>query len=169
MATMLRKKICMVGSYGVGKTSLVRRFVDSIFDERYLTTIGVKIDKKEIAAEGHDLTLVIWDLAGEDEITKLRLSHLRGAAGYILVADGCRPSTLEKAEELHRRVRDTLGDVPFIFALNKADLLANRQVPASELDRLRALGWECYETSAKTADAVENLFQTLACKMLNQA
>ena len=169
MRPVVRKKICMVGSYGVGKTSLVRRFVESIFDDRYLTNIGVKIDKKQIAADDCDITLVIWDLAGEDEITKLRLSHLRGAAGYILVADGCRPATLQKAKELQQRVRDHLGDVPFLLALNKSDLVDNWQVPPSELDRLRTRGWDCYQTSAKTGDATENLFQTLAFKMLNKS
>lgn len=166
MPLAVQKKICMVGSYGVGKTSLVRRFVESLFDDRYLTNIGVKIDKKKIATKEHDLTLVIWDLAGEDEITKLRLSHLRGAAGYILVADGCRPGSLEKAEELHLRVRASLGEVPFILALNKMDLLDKWRVPATELDRLRSLGWDCFQTSAKTGDAVEGMFQTLANKML---
>jgi small GTP-binding protein len=169
MAVLLRKKICMIGSYGVGKTSLVRRFVESLFDDRYLTNIGVKIDKKQISAKDADVTLVIWDLAGEDEITTLRLSHLRGAAGYILVADGCRPDSLEKAQELQQRVRGTLGDVPFMLALNKVDLLENWRVPAAELDRLRALGWDCCQTSAKTADAVDELFHTLACKMLNNS
>ena len=76
-----KKKICMVGACGVGKTSLVRRFVESIFDESYQTTIGVKIDKKLLELDGREVTLVIWDLAGEDEFAQVREAHLRGAAG----------------------------------------------------------------------------------------
>jgi len=80
----------MVGQFGVGKTSLVRRFVDSIFDERYLSTIGVKIDRKDVTIGSASVTLMLWDLAGEDDLAQLKVSHLRGASGYILVADGCR-------------------------------------------------------------------------------
>src|SRR6204780_5202049 len=87
---MLKKKICMVGEFGVGKTSLVRLFVDSIFDERYLTTIGVKIDRKDVTVGSASVTLMLWDLAGEDDLAQLKVSHLRGASGYILVPTGAR-------------------------------------------------------------------------------
>ena len=82
---MLKKKICMVGQFAVGKTSLVRRFVDSIFDERYLTTIGVKIDRKDVTIDGKSITLMLWDLAGEDELAQLNVSHLR-----VGLHPGCR-------------------------------------------------------------------------------
>ena len=94
---MLKKKICMVGQFGVGKTSLVRRFVHSIFDDRYLTTIGVKIDRKDVSIDGQALTLMLWDMAGEDDLAELNVSHLRGASGYILVADGCRVDHARKS------------------------------------------------------------------------
>src|SRR5580700_10653949 len=93
---MLQKKICMLGSFSVGKTSLVRRFVESIFSDRYLTTVGVKIDKKVVQVNGQDVTVMLWDLYGEDEFQKIRMSYLRGASGYLLVADGTRLATLEK-------------------------------------------------------------------------
>jgi small GTP-binding protein len=168
MPAALHQKICMVGSYGVGKTSLVRRFVESIFDERYLTNIGVKIDKKEVALRDTLLTMVIWDLAGEDEMTQVRPSHLRGAAGYILVADGCRPASLDKAADLHHQLQETLPDVPFVLALNKVDLIENWAVPPQRQDELRNRGWDIFETSAKTGSGVENVFQTLANKMLSR-
>src|SRR3984957_8008415 len=99
---MLKKKICMVGQFGVGKTSLVRRFVDSIFGESYLSTVGVKIDRKDVTVGSIAMRLMLWDLAGEDERTKLKMSHLRGASGYILVVDGCRAASLAKAIELQQ-------------------------------------------------------------------
>src|SRR6478672_9470880 len=117
---MIRKKICMVGLYGVGKTSLVKRYVESIFDERYHTTIGVKIDKKDVVVDGRDVSLAIWDMAGEDEIAQVRLSHLRGASGYLLVADGTRRASVDKALELRSRIEQQTGALPFVLVVNKA-------------------------------------------------
>ena len=166
MTPAIQKKICTVGSYAVGKTSLVRRFVEGIFDDRYLTNIGVKIDKKVVIAGGRTVNMVVWDLAGEDAMTTLRMSHMRGASGYILVADGCRAATLDKAEELHQRLQEPLGAVPFVLALNKADVLDQWEVTTQSVDRLRAAGWPVFLTSAKTGNTVEDLFLTLAQKML---
>ncbi|HME08132.1 MAG TPA: ADP-ribosylation factor-like protein, partial [Bryobacteraceae bacterium] len=105
---MLQKKICMLGAYAVGKTSLVRRFVESIFDEKYHTTLGVKIDKCEVEIGDIHLTLVLWDLAGDDEMEQVKLTHVRGASGFILVVDGCRKSTLDRAFALRERVEEAL-------------------------------------------------------------
>jgi small GTP-binding protein len=156
---MLKKKLCMVGAFGVGKTSLVRRFVDSIFDERYLTTVGVKIDRKDMNIDGKSLTLMLWDLAGEDDLAQLNVSHLRGASGYILVADGCRASTLEKAVELQQRVTQALGPLPFVLVENKADLRDQWEV---QNKRVAEYGWPTFETSAKTGTGVEEMFVGLA-------
>jgi small GTP-binding protein len=82
----LQKKICMIGAFSVGKTSLVKRYVQSVFSETYLTTVGVKIDKKTVDVSGRTVNLILWDVAGEDDIGSLRMSYLRGAAGYVLVA-----------------------------------------------------------------------------------
>lgn len=96
---MIQKKIVMLGSFAVGKTSLVARYVRSIFSEKYLTTIGVKVDKKEVAlGDGlPTVLLLLWDIYGDDEFQAIRPSLLRGASGYFLVADGTRPSSLERA------------------------------------------------------------------------
>src|SRR5271169_437320 len=102
---MIQKKICMLGSFAVGKTSLVRRFVESIYSETYQTTVGVKIDKKVVALDRVEITLVLWDLYGEDDFQKMRWSYLRGAAGYLLVADGTRRATLERAVALEQKAR----------------------------------------------------------------
>ncbi|MCL4851256.1 MAG: GTP-binding protein [Bryobacteraceae bacterium] len=162
----IQKKVCMVGAFAVGKTSLVKRFVESIFDERYHTTIGVKIDRKYLTVKGRDVNLVLWDLAGDDELAQLRMSHLRGASGYILVADGSRPATLDKAIELQSRVESTLGSVPFVLALNKADLVHEWRIDAGAVAALERSGWTIFNTSAKVGSGVEHLFETLAAKML---
>jgi small GTP-binding protein len=160
---MLKKKICMVGHFGVGKTSLVRRFVDSIFDERYLTTVGVKIDRKDVTIGGETVTLMLWDLAGEDDLAQLKVSHLRGASGYILVVDGCRAATLKKAAELQQRITQMLGPLPFILVLNKADLRDQWEIQSAEVEQY---GWPIFEASAKAGRGVEEMFLGLAARLL---
>ena len=165
---MLQKKICLLGAFAVGKTSLVMRYVDSIFSDKYHTSVGVKIDKKKLTVDEQDVTLMIWDLAGQDELTRLRTSYLRGAAGYIVVADGTRPFSLETAVNMYKEAREFTGDVPFIVAINKADLQneANWQVDAEQLALLKEQGAEIILTSAKNDEQVEEMFQRLTKKML---
>src|SRR6476646_4084170 len=140
---MLKKKICIVGSFGVGKTSLVRRFVDSIFSESYLATVGVKIDRKDVTIGSASVTLMLWDLAGEDDLAQLNVSHLRGSSGYILVADGCRATTLAKAMDIQNRIAQILGPLPFVLVLNKADLRDQWEVQGTTVE---GYGWVTFET-----------------------
>jgi len=156
----------MAGSFHVGKTSLVRRFVEGIFSDHYLTTIGAKIDNKPVTVDGQSFKMVIWDLEGKDELTQIRTSHLRGAAGFILVADGSRAQTLDKAIELHERITYETGPIPFIVALNKADLTQQWEIRDPALEALRSKGWPYLLTSAKNGRCVEELFLGLARKML---
>src|SRR5271170_1310300 len=95
----------MLGSFAVGKTSLVRRYVLSQYDDKYLTTVGVKVDKKTIRVGNDDVMLMLWDIYGEDDFQKLRMANLSGSNGYLLVADGTRRATLEKALEVNERVQ----------------------------------------------------------------
>jgi len=120
---MIQKKICMLGSFAVGKTSLVRRFVESIFSETYHTTVGVKIYKKIVDIDGAEINLVLWDLYGDDDFQKIRWSYFQGSSGYLLVADGTRRATIDKAIELEERARKEIGAVPFVFVVNKCDLV----------------------------------------------
>lgn len=159
---MRQKKICMLGAFGVGKTSLVRRYVHSIFSDAYLTTVGVKIDKKTVAIGESSLDLILWDIAGEDEVSAVRMSYVRGAAGYLLVVDGTRAETLVTAQSIRSRLDAEIGRIPFILLLNKCDLqnewtLAEESVQALEND-----GWPLLRTSAKTGEGVEAAFRQLA-------
>ena len=159
---MLQKKICLLGAFGVGKTSLVRRFVDTIFSDAYLTTVGVKIDKKLLTVGSEQMALILWDIAGEDDIAAVRVSYLRGAAGYLLVIDGTRPETLDTAVSIQGRVDAEIGSVPFVALLNKADLEEDWTIPMERIAQLEAAGWQFRRTSAKTGAAVEETFQELA-------
>jgi small GTP-binding protein len=162
---MLQKKVCMLGAFGVGKTSLVRRYVQSIFSDNYLTTVGVKIEKKTLSVEGESLVLLLWDIAGEDEVAPIRTSYLRGAAGYFLVADGTRAETLAVARSIHSRVEAEIGPVPFLLLLNKADLQESWDISEDALATLESTGWTIVRTSAKTGRGVEEAFQELATRL----
>ena len=163
---MIQKKICMLGSFSVGKTSLVARFVSSVFSDKYLTTVGVKIDKKALTVDGDDVTLMLWDIYGEDDFQKLRMSYLRGASGYLLVVDGTRRATLDIALQVHQQI----GALPFIVCLNKADLRDQWEI---DLDlvaaRAREDGWVVIETSAKLGVGVEEAFTQLTRRMLSES
>ncbi len=163
--TMLQKKICMLGGFSVGKTSLVKRYIQSIFSESYLTTVGVKVDKKTINLPGKTVNLIIWDLAGEDDIQSLRMSYLRGASGYILVADGTRRSTLDVARSLQERVKADFGPLPFAFLLNKSDLTDQWSVSDAEIASMRQNGWWVRSSSARTGEGVEDAFTDLAVRV----
>lgn len=163
---MLQKKICMLGSFAVGKTSLVRRYVESIYSDVYQTTVGVKVDKKVVTVDTWEMTMVLWDLYGEDEFQKMRWSYLRGSAGYLLVGDGTRRATLDKAFLLEERVRKEVGEIPFIFVINKCDLVADWQLDDSLESQFAAKNWIVLRSSAKTGENVEEAFSQLARKML---
>lgn len=159
---MIQKKVSMLGSFSVGKTSLVRRYVHSIFSEQYKTTIGVKIDKREVEVGDKTVNLVLWDIHGDDEFQPIRPAVLRGTAGFLLVIDPTRPATLEVARELVERFRKELGDVPFLALLNKCDLETDWAIPPEELEALAADGWVLRKTSAKSGFGVEEAFLELA-------
>jgi len=163
---MLQKKICMLGSFAVGKTSLVRRYVESIYSDTYHTTVGVKIDKKMVQVGPREVTLILWDLYGEDEFQKMRWSYVKGASGYLLVADGTRRATFEKALMLEEGVREAVGALPFIFVLNKADLASVWEIDAAMESGLVDKGWEVMRASAKTGENVDAAFRKLTEKML---
>jgi small GTP-binding protein len=163
---MLQKKICMLGSFSVGKTSLVRRFVESIFSDAYQTSIGVKIEKKVVRAGIEDVTLVLWDIHGEDVYQKIRLSYLRGMSGYLLVVDGTRRQTLDDALALNERVVQEAGKVPAVLVFNKSDLVDKWEIDSARESELTAAGWTIIRTSAKTGDSVEEVFSKLTAAML---
>ena len=158
---MISKKIAMLGMWGVGKTSLVRQFVSSIYDEAYHSTIGVKVDKKVVHCNGRDMNLMLWDIAGAEEDRAIPLHYLSGVAGYLLVLDGTREESLAVGKDLVGAIERGIGRLPFIPVINKRDLewqLSEAQV----LDAFSAHGAEPLSTSAKTGENVELAFTRLA-------
>lgn len=156
---MIQKKICLLGAFGVGKTSLVSQFVHSLFSDKYLTTLGVKIEKTSVDLGSQQVDLILWDMHGEDDFQDVNVSYLRGAAGYLLVVDGTRRATVQTAISLHEVAERAVGPVPFRLLLNKADLVNDWEI---DENTLASLGWPVLRTSAKTGAGVEQAFEDLA-------
>ena len=157
------RKICIIGDFAVGKTSTVARFVHSVFSEKYLTTVGVKIDTRTLAtSSGTELKLVIWDIAGTDRFSAVEFSYLRGASGYLVVADGTRLHTLDVAERLVEEARERYGETPMVYLVNKSDLEDEWEVSEERLAHLHDGDGALFITSAKTGANVDAALHALA-------
>jgi len=166
---MIQKKVCMVGVFGTGKTSLVQQFVHSIFSVKYHSTVGVKIDRKVVDVAGTPVSLVLWDVAGRDETQEIPASYLKGSHAIIFVADGTRRETVDQLASLRELARSAAGEVPSIVALNKADLKEQWVLTDRDEAALSAQGWERLRTSAKTGEGVEATFAWIARASLRAA
>lgn len=165
---MIKKKITMVGAFAVGKTSLVQRFVNSIYSEKYQTTIGVKIDQKNLVIDGKEVTLLLWDIHGEDDFMKVKPTYLIGSSGYFIVVDGTRYETMQTALQLQEMASAVTKEVPFIVLINKSDLRQEWEINNDDIELIRKRGWQVILTSARDNIAVEEAFEQLTRMMLNQ-
>ena len=157
----------MIGDFSVGKTSLTSKYVKNIFSGKYLSTVGVKVDAKEIEIDAQTkLKLMVWDVAGKDTFTTLDDNYLKGSSGYMLVADGTRPHTIDTAYKLQEHMQALFEGLPFCMLINKNDLKSEWQCASKQLDMIRSNGWDYFETSAKTGENVENAFHKLGRKLL---
>ncbi len=163
---MIQKKVCMLGGFSVGKTSLVKRFVTGQFSDKYHTTIGVKIDQKTLCVNETELLLVLWDVYGEDDFQKVRASYLQGSAGYLLIIDGTRKETVEVARQLHTMAMQSMGPVPYALVINKHDLRESWQVDPEMYEDLASTACLVLQSSAKTGAGVEVAFAELAKQLL---
>jgi small GTP-binding protein len=160
----LSKKICLLGDAAVGKTSLVRRFVYDLFDDKYVSTIGVKVSRKMVtvsqANEIMSITMMLWDLAGSEEFDQVRTSYMRGAAGAILVCDLTRPETLDSLKDYVDRLLNNDPETKLVFAANKSDLVDQQVIKLEQIAQVaKTFSSSYYVTSAKTGSQVETLFR----------
>ncbi|MCS6795702.1 MAG: Rab family GTPase [Raineya sp.] len=156
------KKVILIGNFGVGKTSLTKRFVYQKFSEEYLTTLGVKIDKKIIELGEDLINLMIWDIAGEVTQTRVNTSYYLGSNGVLYVFDVTRPSTYENMQADIEYVQKILPNVPILKIANKADLISPEQLKQLPV----SYDFLC---SAKTGENVENAFLALAQAMIEKS
>ena len=161
----ISKKIAILGSHAVGKTSLISRFVEQKFPEKYLTTIGLKVDKKTVQLAEHAVDLVIWDIAGQDEIASIPHYYLNGCNGYIFVIDLSRPATYANIQAQLTMLRGILREAEVVIAANKVDLIESEEEKNAILEDISVAPDFC--TSAKTGLHVEDLFHMLTEKMIS--
>lgn len=165
------RKISVLGDLSVGKTSLIRRFVEQRFDERYLSTMGVVVHRKVVIVEQPEpveLTMLVWDIAGSEPFSPMMQTYYRGTSGAILVCDVTRPETLASLERYADEMRGTNPGVPYVMIGNKIDLVGQREIGddllAAAAAQLRA-PW--YQSSALTGEGVDPAFQALAAMIVS--
>lgn len=164
---VVQKKICLLGDFAVGKSSLIRRFVEGRFDDKYLSTIGVKISRKPVELPSGLMNLLIWDLAGGDEFKDSQANYLRGVAGALIVCDLTRYETLGAFERYAHQVHGVNPEAPLFFVGNKVDLVEERMISDEELmTACLPLGGHYLTSSAKTGVHVEDSFYQLASQLV---
>jgi len=167
------KKICMLGDPAVGKTSLVGRFVFSMFDDKYIETIGAKVTKRTMAIENTAskqrwrLKLMIWDIAGQRTLDFIKPTYYRDAEGALIVADCTRKETLVNVARWCASIRDVCGEIPVVILVNKSDIAEHAQFGADEAGEVaEGIVAPFYMTSAKSGANVENAFSTLGRSLI---
>ena len=160
------KKIVLLGHFGVGKSSLLRRFVEDTFSDDYKVTIGVHIMKKEVIVDNGSISLIIWDVEGTDDFTKYRSSYLLGTAGFIYVFDASRAITYSDLKYNLGHLDEKYPSVPVHVIGNKVDLV-DTEVLQKDLEAQEIK--HDYLSSAKTGMNVESLFSNIAAQLLKNA
>lgn len=163
------KKVCLLGDRAVGKTSLIRRYVYDVFDDRYISTIGTKVTKKvmEFPRRKIRLTLLIWDLAGETSFGSIHKTYYKGAEGAIVVCDVTSMETFEHLPYWVESIMEVQGDIPLLFFGNKIDLEGQRVVQEKHLKKMAKKFKKDYLfTSAKTGENVNKGFVFLGKKII---
>ena len=164
----MARKVVVIGDPAVGKTSLIRRFVQDVFDDRYLNTIGAKVMKKELGVKHHDtgdivdLKLILWDIAGQETFETVKKAYYRGASGAILVCDFTRRDTMDNMHKWIENLFDVSDVVPMIIICNKNDLAEEAQFDTGAVEGEYApYGAPIFTTSAKMDENVEMAFHEL--------
>ncbi len=169
--TTISKKICLIGDFSVGKTSLIRRFVDRQFSDQYLSTVGVKISRKAVQLEDKgesepiQVQLLIWDIEGQTKFKAIAPTYLQGAAGVIIVCDVTRPETIDNIPQHIKLFKSVNPKGVSIVAFNKTDLLdEEKQEKLLAENNLQDFPQviATYTTSAKTGKDVDEMFHTLS-------
>ncbi len=163
----VKVKICLVGNSAVGKTSLIRKYVMDIFDDRYISTLGTKVSKKRLIVKRDnldiDLTLSIWDILGQEEFAQIQSTAFKGSKGAFIVCDFTRVDTLHNVSHWTDKLKDASGNIPIVLLANKADLTGQYSFSENDVKNYSTqLDMPYYLTSAKFGDNVIKSFFTLS-------
>jgi len=169
----LKVKICLVGDSAVGKTSLIRRYVMDIFDDRYISTLGTKVSKKRLIIRrpdaNIDLTFSIWDVLGQEDFPGVKTMAFKGSKGALLVCDLTRKETLDNISNWVSRIKEVAGDISMILLFNKADLTSEYAYSENEIQEVSTqLNAPFFLTSAKFGDIVIKTFYKMGDLVINQ-
>lgn len=156
-------KVCILGDFGVGKTSLVRRYVEGIFHNDYLSTIGVKVSRHVAHAGGTQVNLIIWDVAGGEESSGVHTNYLKGATAALLVCDMTRASSLSGLQKYANAMQKIEPSASFVVVGNKYDLKDYFEITEGDVSTFaRGIASPYLITSAKTGQRVEDAFTQIA-------
>ncbi len=167
------KKVGLIGDSGVGKTSLIRRYVVDVFDDKYIATIGTKVSKRDIEYKLEDktvyLTLMLWDILGQKDYKKIRNQSMKSSHGVIIAADLTRPETVTSAKKFWlQEAWETLGEVPVVFVGNKIDVSGMDCQAAKDLKDIGdETGMPVMFSSAKTGENVNEAFRKIGEMMIS--
>lgn len=160
------KKICVLGDFAVGKTSMIRRYVLDEFDDRYITTLGTKITKKTLNIEARELTFQIWDIVGNIKFTKIQGQYYLGSDGAFIIFDVTRRDTFDNVTKWADMFLEVAKGAKLVFIANKIDLESTFDYKAMMKAAAKSYDADTFETSAKTGAQVEDAFKTLGTRIL---
>jgi len=174
--TVLAQKVCIVGEFSVGKTSLIRRYVLGLFSEDYKATLGVNCYNHAgqflhpVTGETQAMNMVLWDIEGGQQKSSMLNTYLIGAAGALLIADLTRPETIDALDHYYSLLESVIPGRPKVLALNKFDLMDGSPAMIQTLSQAQAkataLGLRLVQTSASRGNQVPELFGGLASDIL---
>lgn len=167
---IIKRKICLLGAFSVGKTSLVERFVHDRFDEKYLTTVGVNVSSKlmppiQDSQNGQTIQymFLIWDIAAIETFDPMMENYFRGASGALAVADLTRLQTIEDLGKICNKFKSANPEAALVVVGNKMDLFKDNEAVTSDLKNLASeYTSDVMLTSAKSGDGVEKAFISLS-------
>ncbi|MHA1309582.1 MAG: Rab family GTPase [Candidatus Helarchaeota archaeon] len=161
-------KVVLLGDQGVGKTSIIDRYVNNRFKDKYQPTLGVDFLIKDIELNDAKIKLIIWDIGGEIQWRNKLNLYLNGADSAIIVFDLTRADTFKSLKFWHEKVLKIAGRIPYIFVGNKMDLEKNRNVSLSQVTTfIKRKSYPLYlETSAKSGEKIQKLFLRITEEML---
>lgn len=162
----LRRKVCLLGATGAGKTSLVRRFVEDQFDDTHDPSIALTIFKGTVEVDDVSLEMMLWDPERSESSDQYNRSFISGASGLVFVADATRPQTLDQLLQAQVKERGFIGARPAVLIMNKSDLQGGFALSKAQLSAAGNVNWHMVHASAKTGDDVRQAFTKLAELML---